>query len=64
MKQYKSIIFDDFEINDYDKIWSRICKTCATNNNINIEELDEDGSGICGVSGCSNEADFYIDLNN
>jgi uncharacterized protein YjbK len=64
MFEYNGIIFDDAE-RKYDENsndWSQICKHCAEQHNIDHDKLDEFGSGICGVAGCHNEADYYIDF--
>lgn len=59
------VIFDDVTLksNEGDNHWSQICKTCVEKHNIPEEKLDDVGSGICGVEGCSNESDHYIDFN-
>jgi len=62
--KFKGIVFDD--ITDQDnglKMWSQICKCCTEKHNIDTKYLEEDaGNGICGVEGCENEADHYIDF--
>lgn len=63
-----SVAFDDFTRDEYG-YWSQICQHCADKYKINFNilySLDpwlaDDGHGICGVSGCENQADFYIDF--
>ncbi len=63
------IIFNDTtfdDITDYDggvTLWSQICNSCTEKHNIDHKYLDEDaGHGICGVEGCENESDHYIDF--
>lgn len=61
---FKDIIFDD--VTDADeglKLWSQICQSCVDKHNIDSKCLDEGtGHGICGVEGCDNESDHYIDF--
>lgn len=37
-------------------------KKCTESHNIDINKLDEYGSGACMVLDCENEADYYIDF--
>lgn len=74
--QWKGIIFDDVELGidtakrlhsvsdatDEYNDWSQVCLHCVNKHNIPIELLDSAGSGICGIKGCENESDFYIDF--
>lgn len=61
-----NFLFQGVEFNDttQDEVshWAGICQECVTKHNISEKYLDEGGSGICGVAGCSNEADYYIDF--
>lgn len=59
--KYKDIIFDDFTDGEYN-LWSQVCESCRHKHNFPDEMLDEVGGGICGVEGCNNEADYYIDF--
>lgn len=63
---FRGIIFDD--ITDFDggiTFWSQICDKCAKEHNIEDRILDlNSGNGICGVEGCENEADHFIDFPN
>ena len=64
MYEYKGIKFDDANKADEEGLndWSQICKHCVTKHNINNNMLDDAGQGICGVEGCNEEADYYIDF--
>jgi len=56
------IIFDDFTFNedlDCSPWWTQICDKCASR--LDKKYLNNDGSGICGVSGCNNESNHYFD---
>lgn len=55
------LAFDDYT-NGEEGVWTQICKDCVEKYNIDKKYLDECGSGICGVKGCNNEADFYLDF--
>lgn len=60
--------FDDWVRNDGPgytlRFWTQICNDCAEQYNlIGVEALAVDeGSGICGVVGCSKESDHYYDF--
>lgn len=57
------VCFDDFvEDKETGQLWSCICESCAKKYRVPDNLLDEAGQGICGVQGCWNEADFYIDF--
>lgn len=56
------IPFDDFAKNEDGRYWACICEKCVKQNNISENLLDDVGVGICGVAGCENEADYYIDF--
>lgn len=59
---FKEVKFDDFEEDEYGT-WSQICQSCVDKYNIDEHCLDiESGRGICGVEGCENESDHYIDF--
>ena len=56
------INFDDWTKGD-DGIWSQVCKSCAKTYSISKKLLSEcSGEPICGVEGCNNTADYYIDF--
>ena len=58
------IEFDDVVIRDGQaRFWSQICVDCAQK--YGLENLQDNGASdiICGVNGCSNEADYYYDFN-
>lgn len=56
-----SVVFDDFTRDEYG-CWSQICQHCVDKYKIHFNRLADDGHGICGVSGCENQADYYIDF--
>ena len=58
---YNGIVFDDFVVGDYG-LWSQICDSCISTHQIGVAILDDAGSGICGVKGCGEESDNYIDF--
>ncbi len=60
--EYNGINFDDYTKNDDGTLWAQICNTCVVNYQVENKLLDDSGSGICGVLGCENEADYYIDF--
>ncbi|GHU42322.1 hypothetical protein FACS1894111_06070 [Clostridia bacterium] len=66
--KYKEMVFDDFTKNEnhiennVDEYWTQICKSCTKKHEIEEKLLDEAGSGICGVEGCENESDYYLDF--
>jgi len=54
--------FDDVVIDKYGR-WASICKTCAEKHRFNPAALSPvAGEEICDVSGCNNEADYYVQL--
>ena len=59
---YNGIVFDDFIVSDDGGIWSQICDSCISKYWIDVAILDGAGRGICGVKGCDNESDNYIDF--
>lgn len=61
MYEYQGISFDDVVEDEY-SLWSQVCPECARKFNFPERMLDDAGSGICGVKGCSNESDYYIDF--
>jgi hypothetical protein len=62
--KFKNVTFDDFVLKYQDEYcdWSQICLPFASKHHISENLLDSAGQGVCGVEGCSNEADFYIDF--
>jgi hypothetical protein len=58
---YNGIVFEDFVVGDYG-LWSQICDSCISEHQIDGAFLDDVGSGLCGVKGCDNESDNYIDF--
>lgn len=63
-KVYKGVRFDDVTKADEESSysWSQICLSCVDEHKIDNKVLDNAGSGICGVEGCWNESDYYIDF--
>jgi len=59
---YKGIVFDDYNIDENGNIWSQICADCLKKFKGIEHEVDEFGSGICGVRGCTNDSIHYIDF--
>lgn len=59
---YKGIKFDDIETEEGCS-QSQVCCDCVSKHNINKSILDPTASNpICGIKGCENEADYYIDF--
>lgn len=60
----KNIYFDDFTRNDeFGIFWSGICESCRKKYDIADNYIDRNsGDGSCGIVGCKNEADHYIDM--
>lgn len=57
-----AVCFDDFVQDKENGDWACMCKDCVNKYKIPERLLDETGQGICGVQGCNNEADYYIDF--
>jgi len=54
-------------INDDNNKWSQICQGCLEKHKFDEKDADcfiswNEGHGICGVEGCNNESDHYIDF--
>lgn len=61
---YTGVTFDDYTVDEHGT-WSQICNDCVIKESANIRYVDTDfhtGHGICGVKGCNNESDHYIDF--
>ena len=56
------IEWDDWTTDDDEHIWSQVCLECIDKHQIPDEIRSNPGSGICGIKGCTNEADDYIDF--
>ncbi|SNS23352.1 hypothetical protein SAMN05446037_1006141 [Anaerovirgula multivorans] len=61
----KGIIFDDAvlkkesgDVNDY----TSVCIPCVRKHKISWSKLDGIGSEYCGVKGCTNRANYYLDF--
>lgn len=65
MLPFRNIKFDDVSVG-YDNVWTQICEGCRNKYNLSddneISIAYDEGNGICGVEGCENEADHYIDF--
>jgi hypothetical protein len=48
----------DPKLND----WSMVCESCVKHYTIDEKYLDDAGQGTCGVKGCTEEGDYYIDF--
>jgi hypothetical protein len=63
---YNKIKFDDYTtyspLGADSQYWSQVCESCVEEHNIANERLDDCGSGICGIEGCFNESNFYVDF--
>lgn len=63
MTRYYGVEFDDV-IDDEYGVWSQLCKSCFEKykDKFPTSSIDDVAGGICGVSGCMNEAEYYIDF--
>jgi hypothetical protein len=61
-KMFKGVMFDDVTKEDEYNDWSQICQSCVDRHKVDKNCLDDAGQGICGVEGCENESDYYIDF--
>lgn len=59
---YKNLVFDDFVKDGPGRYWSQICKTCASGLTRRKNPDPCCDESTCGVYGCTNEADWYIDF--
>lgn len=65
---FNEIVFDDVCIKGEDNLndWTGLCEPCRLKHNLGDtpgSSIDYDaGSGVCGIQGCSNESDHYIDF--
>jgi len=59
IKEYNGVVFDDYSTSGGE--WSQVCgKHAKCFNKSALSECA--GAPICGVEGCNNVADFYIDF--
>ncbi len=58
---FNGIKFDDFVVDKEGGVWSQVCISCFQKMEVNSARTDNSGSGICGVKGCSDESDTYVD---
>lgn len=57
------VIFDNYTVPETLPAWSQICIHCTQKYNINIDCINKNiGHGTCGVKGCTNKANHYIDF--
>lgn len=67
-KRGKQIVFDDYSdssLNDTGTYWAEMCPHCHNKyRGILGNRCDEGGTacGTCSVSGCENDADYYVDF--
>ena len=57
---FNGIEFDDWTVGDYGT-WSQVCNDCTKSFDHSLLS-DCPGEPICGVKGCENIADYYIDF--
>jgi len=60
-KVFKGVAFDDITVDEYGE-WSQICQECLDNHNLHAREDYPGEECTCGVVGCQNQADYYIDF--
>lgn len=54
--------FDDI-VKDEDGVWSQVCLDCTAKLKIPDSQLSKgEGHGICGVEGCNEESEHYINF--
>ena len=60
------IAFDDFTADtEYDSVWVEMCphRHNKYKNILGLRCSDKgEAQGVCGVQGCNNEADYYVDF--
>ncbi len=66
---FQGIVFDDVVLKDSDgyRDWSQVCHDCMKEYQLHAHKdatiKDIPVAGLtCGIAGCTNEADFYIDF--
>jgi hypothetical protein len=62
----QGVMFEDYNIDD-DGFWTQVCEECQAKYNFRNARgevlIDIPITGTrCGVAGCENEADFYLDF--
>lgn len=60
--EFKGIKFDDYVTDEDGDGWSQMCRECVVKHQIDEKYLNDASNGICGVEGCNNESDYYIDF--
>jgi len=59
---YEGVPFDDF-VKEDEKVWSQVCNKCIKKYYWRKESLSKTtNTCICGVKGCNNNADYYINF--
>jgi len=59
---YKGVSFDDF-VKEDNRVWSQVCNKCIEKYYWEKESLSETANTCtCGVKGCNNNADYYINF--
>ena len=64
--KHGNLVLDDWVKNedpDLNDNWTQLCPKHAKQVQ-KIDMLDESGSGTCGVEGCWEESEFYLDFDN
>jgi hypothetical protein len=63
MNQLIDQLFDDYEVETDENVWSQICDPCSKKTTLPPHHLDVNmGFGACGIKGCWSDADHYIDF--
>ena len=62
--KYRNILFDGFTVNNFEDsieyiAWSGICNQCREKYFPIVNDMC---GGLCGIYGCDNDADVYIDM--
>ena len=61
--EVEGVMFDDFEIHHGDEAYTQVCSHCSTRFIEGAAKLSEcAGEPICGVEGCDNIAEYYLDF--
>ena len=60
---YATTEFDDW-VHDEGGVWSTICEDCLQKSDFSVQYGVKwnEGNGFCGVAGCEEKADHYIDF--
>ena len=63
--KHGNLILDDYEINEFNEgndYWTQLCDEHAGKVTEKMQ-LDDCGSGVCGVKDCWKASDHYLDFN-